>query len=49
MPGVPWTPWDYIALIAGLWMGLSASVGLVIGVRLRGLTSLAPTVERHDE
>jgi hypothetical protein len=54
MPGVPWslvaqTQWDFIALIAGLWMGLGASVGLIICVRLRSLSSLAPAVERHDE
>jgi hypothetical protein len=49
MPGVPWTLWDSIALFAGLWMLLSVSIALFIGVRLRGLTSLAPTVERHNE
>jgi hypothetical protein len=54
MPGVPWTliaqtQWDLIALFAGLGMLVSAITGLVIGVRLRGLTSLAAAVERRDE
>jgi hypothetical protein len=53
MPGVPWTlvaqtQWNRIALIAGIWMLLSASVGLVVGVRLRGLTASTAAVERHD-
>jgi hypothetical protein len=52
MPGGPWalvaqTQWDLIALIAGLWLLAGTIVGLFVGVRLRGLTSLAPTVERH--
>jgi tellurite resistance protein TehA-like permease len=54
MPGIPWalvaqTQWDLIALFAGLWMLLALILGLVVGVRLRGLTSLAPAVDRHDE
>jgi hypothetical protein len=54
MPGVPWslvaqTQWDLIALFAGLWMLLASIVGLVVGVRLRGLTSLAPAVEMSDD
>jgi hypothetical protein len=47
MPGM--TQWDLIALFAGLWLLLASIVGLIIGVRLRGLTSLAPAVERRDE
>jgi hypothetical protein len=54
MPGVPWslvaqTQWDLIALFAGLWMLLASIVGLVIGVRLRGPSSLAAAVERRGE
>jgi hypothetical protein len=54
MPGMPWTlvaqtQWDFIALIAGLSIGLGASVGLIIGVRLRSLSSLAAAVERRDK
>jgi uncharacterized membrane protein YuzA (DUF378 family) len=54
MPGIPWTlvaqtQWDLIALFAGLWMLLASIIGLVIGIRLRGLTSLAAAVERRDE
>jgi hypothetical protein len=54
MPGVPWslvaqTQWDLIALFAGLWMFLASIIGLVICVRLRGLSSLAAAVERRDK
>jgi uncharacterized membrane protein YuzA (DUF378 family) len=54
MPGIPWTlvaqtQWDLIALIAGLSMLGGTIAGLVIGVRLCDLSSLAAAVERHDE
>jgi hypothetical protein len=48
MPGVLWTQWDRIALIAGIWMLFASSIGLVVGVRLRGLTASTAAVERHD-
>jgi hypothetical protein len=43
------TLWDRIALIAGLWMCGGTIIGLVVGIRLRGLTSLATVVEPRDE